>query len=60
MSELRRESLRNVAMISSAGAGKTSLVEAMRPTVQTSQYLEKLGPFFVGRALWRSKLPEPA
>ena len=29
MSELRRESLRNVAMISSAGAGKTSLAEAM-------------------------------
>ena len=29
MSELRRESLRNVAMISSAGAGKTSLAEAL-------------------------------
>ena len=29
MSQLRRESLRNVAMISSAGAGKTSLAEAM-------------------------------
>ena len=29
MSELGRESLRNVAMISSAGAGKTSLAEAM-------------------------------
>ena len=29
MSELRMESLRNVAMISSAGAGKTSLAEAM-------------------------------
>jgi elongation factor G len=29
MSELRRESLRNVAIISSAGAGKTSLAEAM-------------------------------
>jgi elongation factor G len=29
MSELCRESLRNVAMISSAGAGKTSLAEAM-------------------------------
>lgn len=32
----------------------SALVEAMRPTVQTSQYLESLGPFFVGRALWRS------
>jgi elongation factor G len=29
MSEVRREALRNVAMISSAGAGKTSLAEAM-------------------------------
>ncbi|MDZ4733367.1 MAG: elongation factor G [Nitrospirota bacterium] len=29
MSELHRESLRNVAMISSTGAGKTSLTEAM-------------------------------
>ena len=29
MSELRRESLRNVILISSAGAGKTSLAEAM-------------------------------
>ena len=29
MSDQRKESLRNVAMISSAGAGKTSLAEAM-------------------------------
>ena len=29
MSEQARESLRNVALISSAGAGKTSLAEAM-------------------------------
>jgi chlorite dismutase len=32
----------------------SALVEAMRVTVQTSQYLENLGPFFIGRALWRS------
>lgn len=30
------------------------LVQAMRKTVQTSQYLERLGPFFVGLALWQS------
>jgi hypothetical protein len=30
------------------------LVQAMRKTVQTSQYLETLGPFFVGHALWQS------
>ena len=34
----------------------SALVEAMRPTVQTSQYLENLGPFFVGRAVWQSPL----
>ncbi len=32
----------------------SQLVEAMRPTVQTSQYIANLGPFFVGRALWRT------
>jgi hypothetical protein len=32
------------------------LVQAMRKTVQTSQYLQTLGPFFVGHALWQSPL----
>ena len=32
----------------------SQLVEAMRPTTQTSQYLTGLGPFFVGRAVWQS------
>lgn len=35
------------------------LVQAMRRTVQTSRYLERLGPFFVGYALWQSPPPEP-
>ena len=30
------------------------LVQAMRKTVQTSQYIQTLGPFFVGHALWQS------
>ncbi|MEX2146036.1 MAG: chlorite dismutase family protein [Candidatus Rokuibacteriota bacterium] len=30
------------------------LVQAMRKTVQTSQYLQSLGPFFIGRVLWQS------
>ncbi len=34
----------------------SQLVETMRPTVQTSTYLTNLGPFFVGRAVWRSPL----
>lgn len=32
------------------------LVHAMRKTVQTSQYLQTLGPFFVGHVLWQSPL----
>ena len=32
----------------------SSLVERMRKTVQTSMYLEKLGPFFVGRVYWQA------
>ncbi len=30
------------------------LVQAMRKTAQTSEYLQTLGPFFVGRVLWQS------
>jgi len=30
------------------------IVQAMRKTQQTSLYLEHLGPFFVGRAIWQS------
>ena len=30
------------------------IVQAMRKTQQTSLYLERLGPFFIGRALWQS------
>lgn len=32
----------------------SAIVGRMRSTVQTSRYLEKLGPFFLGRAVWRS------
>jgi chlorite dismutase len=32
----------------------SALVQAMRKTQQTSLYLERLGPFFVGRAVWQS------
>jgi len=30
------------------------VVQSMRKTQQTSLYLERLGPFFVGRAVWQS------
>jgi hypothetical protein len=36
------------------------LVHAMRKTVQTSQYIHTLGPFFVGHVLWQSPLPSSA
>jgi chlorite dismutase len=32
------------------------LVQAMRRTVQTSQYIQTLGPFFIGHILWQTPL----
>jgi chlorite dismutase len=32
------------------------LIQAMRKTAQTSQYIATLGPFFVGHALWQAPL----
>jgi len=29
------------------------VVQSMRGTVQTSQYIQQMGPFFVGRAIGR-------
>lgn len=34
----------------------SAIVQVMRKTQQTSLYLEKLGPFFVGRAAWQSSI----
>jgi chlorite dismutase len=34
----------------------SAIVQAMRKTQQTALYLERLGPFFVGRAFWQSPL----
>lgn len=33
------------------------VVQTMRKTQQTSLYLERLGPFFVGRVAWQAPLP---
>jgi chlorite dismutase len=33
----------------------SSIVERMRKTRQTSQYLTNLGPFFIGKAVWQSR-----
>ena len=34
----------------------SAIVQSMRKTSQTSLYLERLGPFFVGRVVWQSAL----
>ena len=31
----------------------SAVVQSMRKTQQTSLYLDRLGPFFVGRAVWQ-------
>jgi chlorite dismutase len=37
----------------------SNIVERMRKTKQTSQYLSNLGPFFIGKAVWQVKqVPE--
>jgi Chlorite dismutase len=33
----------------------SAVVQEMRKTEQTSQYLDSLGPFFIGKAVWHSK-----
>lgn len=34
----------------------SAVIQAMRKTKQTSQYLESLGPFFIGKVIWQSSL----
>jgi len=34
----------------------SAIVQRMRKTRQTSQYIERLGPFFVGRVSWQAEL----
>ena len=33
------------------------LVQIMRKTRQTSQFIQSMGPFFVGYAVWQSPIP---
>jgi chlorite dismutase len=33
----------------------SAVVQSMRKTQQTSLYLDRLGPFFIGRAVWQSR-----
>ena len=36
----------------------SAVVQEMRRTEQTAQYLDSLGPFFIGKAVWQSPMPE--
>ena len=38
----------------------SALVQVMRKTQQTSLYLDRLGPFFIGRAVWQTRLERPS
>ena len=38
----------------------SAVVQEMRKTEQTSQYLDSLGPFFVGKVVWQSPQPGAA
>jgi hypothetical protein len=44
-----------VALLGPNLAPLSKIVERMRKTKQTSQYLKSLGPFFVGKVVWQSK-----
>jgi chlorite dismutase len=33
----------------------SAVVQEMRRTEQTSQYLDRLGPFFIGKVIWQSE-----
>lgn len=45
-----------VALVGAELRSLSKIVETMRATVQTSTYIEKLGPFFVGKAIYQSPL----
>jgi hypothetical protein len=47
-----------IGLIGKELAPLSQCVQEMRKTVQTSKYIKKLGPFFVGKAFWQS--PKPA
>ncbi len=47
-----------VGLIGKALHPLSAVVQAMRKTQQTSLYLDRLGPFFVGRAVRQSPMPE--
>jgi chlorite dismutase len=47
-----------IGLVGKELAPLSRIVQDMRKTEQTSKYIERLGPFFVGRTVWQS--PRPA
>jgi Chlorite dismutase len=45
-----------IGLIGAALYPLSACVQSMRKTRQTSQYIQSMGPFFVGKAIWRSSL----
>ena len=45
-----------VAILSHELHAASGVVQAMRKTRQTAEFLESLGPFFVGKVVWQSKI----
>lgn len=45
-----------VGLIGSELYPLSSIVQRMRKTVQTSQHMDSLGPFFVGKVLWQNEV----
>ena len=43
-----------VGLVGKALFPLSAVVQSMRKTQQTALYLDRLGPFFVGRAIWQS------
>jgi hypothetical protein len=43
-----------IGLIGKALFPLSAVIQAMRKTQQTSLYLDRLGPFFIGRAVWQS------
>jgi chlorite dismutase len=41
-----------IALIGDALHPLSHCVQSMRKTRQTAEYIEKMGPFFTGRAVW--------
>ena len=49
-----------IGLVSSRLHPLSRLVKDMRRTRQTAEFIEKMGPFFIGRVVWQAPLPQTA